>query len=102
MARSLLNAAKTNPIPGSDQVATVTLRLTRLEPSPVDQKEYDPRISRTVEEFKSMNVDVRLGERNETEEPLTRSDCARDTHASYQSCPAILRRPTGYNVEVMP
>ena len=41
MARSLLNAAKTHPIPGSDQVATVTLRLTRLEPSPVDKKEHD-------------------------------------------------------------
>lgn len=67
MARSLLNAAKANPIPGSDQIATVTLRLTRLEPSPVDEKDHDSRILRTIEELNSIGVDVGLGEREEAE-----------------------------------
>ena len=88
MARSLLNAAKTNPIPGSDQVATVTLRLTRLEPSPVDEKEHDPRISRTVEELKSMNVDVRLGERNETEVVEAQEQRLRNKPSPRRLCPS--------------
>ena len=62
MGRALLSAAKENPAPGSNEVPSVTLRLTRLDPNPEDRREHDARISRTVDELRAMGIDVRLGE----------------------------------------
>ncbi|EKM57228.1 uncharacterized protein PHACADRAFT_27911 [Phanerochaete carnosa HHB-10118-sp] len=65
MGRSLLAAAKENPVPGTSDIPLVTLCLTRLDPSPQDSKEHDPRIPRTIEELRAMGIDVQLGERED-------------------------------------
>ena len=52
-------------MPGTADAPSVTLRLTRLDPSPADLKEHDPRIARTIEELRVMSIDVQLGERDE-------------------------------------
>lgn len=62
MAQSLLAAAKTNPIPRSTVIPTVTMRLTRLDLSPSDAKDCDPRIPATIEKLRAIGVDVQLGE----------------------------------------
>ena len=61
--RSLLNAARKNPLPRST-ITSVTLRLTCLDPSPADPAEYDPRIAQTIDLLCDMGIDVQLGERN--------------------------------------
>ncbi|KIP04047.1 hypothetical protein PHLGIDRAFT_212975 [Phlebiopsis gigantea 11061_1 CR5-6] len=65
MGRALLSAAKENPIPGSNEIPAVTLRLTRLDPNPEDRREHDPRISQTIGALRAMGIDVRLGERDD-------------------------------------
>ena len=65
MGRALLAAAKENPVPGTTDIPAVTLRLTRLEPSPRDQKEHDPRIAQTVDDLCAIGIDVQLGERDD-------------------------------------
>ena len=65
MARPLVAAAKANPIPGTSDTPTITMRLTRLDPSPLDRKGYDERIQRTVEGLKVMGIDIQLGERSD-------------------------------------
>ncbi|KAI0074939.1 hypothetical protein K474DRAFT_1600700 [Panus rudis PR-1116 ss-1] len=67
MARSLLNAAKNNPVPGTDDIPSLTLQLTRLDPAPSNSKEFDPRISQTLDVLRDLGVEVRLGERDEAE-----------------------------------
>ncbi|CAL1709890.1 unnamed protein product [Somion occarium] len=67
MGRSLLKAAKENPVSGTDQIPAVTMQLTRLDPTPSNEKEYDPRISQTLDILRSMRIEVRLGERDEVE-----------------------------------
>lgn len=66
MGRSLVTAAQQNPVPGtsSSQPPAITLRLTRLDPSPADPKERDPRIPQTIDMLREMGVDVQLGERS--------------------------------------
>lgn len=77
MGRSLLAAAKASPLPGNLGIPGVALRLTRLDPSPVNQDEHDPRIAQTVQELREMGVDVQLGERSESEavEGDSSADC---------------------------
>jgi hypothetical protein len=65
MGRALLAAARANPLPGSMGVPSVTMRLTRLDVSPKDEKDHDPRIAQTMQELSDMGVDVQLGERPE-------------------------------------
>ena len=62
--RSLLDAARRNPLPGTTTIPSVTLRLTRLDPSPRDPKEHDPRIAQTIEMLRDMGIIVELGERD--------------------------------------
>ncbi|KZT08168.1 uncharacterized protein LAESUDRAFT_676817 [Laetiporus sulphureus 93-53] len=61
--RALIKAAQENPLPGTNEPPAVTMRLTRLEPSPSDPKDHDPRIAETIDELKKMGIDVQLGER---------------------------------------
>ncbi|KAF8958952.1 hypothetical protein BDZ97DRAFT_1906350 [Flammula alnicola] len=71
MGRSLLKAAKANPIEGSLEIPKVTLRLTRLDPHLLndDGTPPDPRIAQTLDCLRNMGVDVALGERTSTELP---------------------------------
>ncbi|TFY60932.1 hypothetical protein EVJ58_g4825 [Rhodofomes roseus] len=65
MGRALLTAAQQNPIPGTvpPKVPSITLRLTRLDPSPADSKEHDARIGQTIDALRDVGIDVQLGER---------------------------------------
>jgi len=60
MGRILLAAAKENPVPGTNHLPRVTLRLTRLDPS---ESGVDSRIAQTVRCLSEMGIDVELGER---------------------------------------
>jgi hypothetical protein len=72
MGRSLLAAAKSNPIEGTTEIPRVTLRLTRLNPSSFTEsgEENDPRIAQTLRYLEDMGIDVELGERKEEELPV--------------------------------
>lgn len=63
MARSLVNAAKENTITGTSNSPSITMQITRLDPSPSNPKEHDPRIAQTLEILRDMGVEVHLGER---------------------------------------
>lgn len=69
MGRSLIAAAIFNPIEGSMEVPRITLRLTRLDPSPNNDKENDSRISQTIRCLQDMGITVELGERQREELP---------------------------------
>ncbi|KIM41640.1 hypothetical protein M413DRAFT_152949 [Hebeloma cylindrosporum] len=71
MGRSLLKAAKDNPIEGTTRIPRVTLRLTRLDPDLTndDGTAPDPRIRQTLDVLREMGVDVELGERSDSELP---------------------------------
>ncbi|KAI9056369.1 hypothetical protein FKP32DRAFT_1662618 [Trametes sanguinea] len=69
MGRSLLDAARRNPLPGGSGPPSITLRLTRLDPAPVELKDHDRRIAQTVEQLRAMGIDVELGERNPQQLP---------------------------------
>ena len=64
MGRALVTASQQNPVPGTNppRSPAITLRLTRLDPSPTDPKEHDPRIQQTVEMLQEMGIDVQVGE----------------------------------------
>ncbi|KAI0340433.1 hypothetical protein BDW22DRAFT_1431027 [Trametopsis cervina] len=62
MGRSLLEAAKHNPLGDKVGIPRVIMRLTRLDPSPADEKEHDLRISRTIQALEELGVSVELGE----------------------------------------
>lgn len=64
MGRELLGAARANPR-GSDEIPSVTMRLTRLNPSlsDTDYEKSDPRIAYTIDCLQKMGIDVQLGER---------------------------------------
>ncbi|KAI1787292.1 hypothetical protein LXA43DRAFT_1030048 [Ganoderma leucocontextum] len=66
---SLLDAARRNPLAGSDTIPSITLRLTRLDPSPFDPKEHDPRIAHTIHLLRGMGIDVELEERDPAQLP---------------------------------
>ncbi|KAI0943763.1 hypothetical protein AcW1_002848 [Taiwanofungus camphoratus] len=70
MGRALLAAAKRNPIPGTSEPPVVTLRLTRLDPSPTNVKEHDSRIAQTIKALQDMSIDVQLGERDSASLPI--------------------------------
>ncbi|KAG2347140.1 hypothetical protein BDR05DRAFT_714798 [Suillus weaverae] len=65
MGRELLEAARANPPHGSDEIPSVTMRLTRLNPSLSDTnyETCDPRIAYTIDLLQRMGIDVQLGER---------------------------------------
>ncbi|KAL0946125.1 hypothetical protein HGRIS_012390 [Hohenbuehelia grisea] len=65
MGRALLDAAQLNPVEGTSDPPRVTLRLTRLNPSPEDDKDNDPRIQQTIDTLRDMGIDVEFGERPE-------------------------------------
>lgn len=69
MGKSLLTAAQANPIEGTTEIPKITLRLTRLDPSPTRENgaENDPRIAQTIHLLQEMGIDVKLGEWQETE-----------------------------------
>lgn len=69
--RSLLDAAKRHPLPGTGGVPSVTLRLTRLDPSPSNPRDYDPRIAQTIQHLRDMGIEVELGERKQVHAPQT-------------------------------
>ena len=71
MGKSLLDAARANPIDGTSETPKVTLRLTRLDPNLIneDGTEPDARIAQTLESLREMGIDVQLGERTESELP---------------------------------
>ncbi|GLB39845.1 putative protein of unknown function (DUF1308) [Lyophyllum shimeji] len=69
MGRSLIAAAKANPIEGTKEIPQITLRLTRLDPLPVEASESDPRIAQTLRLLQEMGVSVELGERQEFDLP---------------------------------
>ena len=70
MGRSLISAARLAstliPNPSSSDTRAsrikVTVRLTRLDPSPSDPSLFDPRISQTIQALESMGIRVKLGE----------------------------------------
>lgn len=66
MGRSLIAAAKANPLPGANEIPHVTLRLTRLDP---DGDETDSRIALTIRYLRDMGIDVQLGERQDPDVP---------------------------------
>jgi hypothetical protein len=73
MGRSLLDAAQANPIEGTvAEIPKVTLRLTRLDPTLIndDGTEPDARITQTLESLQEMGIDVQLGERSKSELPI--------------------------------
>ena len=71
MGRSLLKAAKDNPIEGTARMPDVTLRLTRLNPDLMndDGTAPDPRIRQTLDALREMGIHVELGERSNSEMP---------------------------------
>ncbi|KAG6808672.1 hypothetical protein H0H92_003283 [Tricholoma furcatifolium] len=69
MGRALFAAANANPLEGTDGCPKITLRLTRLDPSPTLEKDRDPRIAKTVQLLRDMGVEVELGERRQDELP---------------------------------
>ncbi|KAI0089623.1 hypothetical protein BDY19DRAFT_889252 [Irpex rosettiformis] len=88
MGRSLLAAARENPLPGELGTPNVTIRLTRLDPSPINENEHDPRIAQTIQELRGMGVDVQLGERSEAEVEVEGVD--RKTHKLPQWQPSTV------------
>lgn len=65
MGRELLEAARANSLHGSNEIPSVTIRLTRLDPSLSDPnyEKSDPRIAHTIDCLQGMGIDVQLGER---------------------------------------
>ncbi|KAH9474806.1 hypothetical protein JR316_0013271 [Psilocybe cubensis] len=68
MGRTLLQAAKANPIEGTAEIPKVTLRLTRLDPhANEDGTLPDSRIGETIDRLLELGVNVELGERTDAE-----------------------------------
>ncbi|KAG8945580.1 hypothetical protein FRC03_001684 [Tulasnella sp. 419] len=72
MGQSLLEAARQNPVPGTNKPPVITLRLTRLIPSlslndsttRTVPEEVEPRVRKTIEELKSSGINLLYGEKN--------------------------------------
>ena len=64
MGRTLLDAARRNPVPDTTVVPEVTMRLTRLDLCPSNPKHRDPRIAQTIDMLRDMGITVELGERD--------------------------------------
>ncbi|EKM78408.1 hypothetical protein AGABI1DRAFT_121501 [Agaricus bisporus var. burnettii JB137-S8] len=83
-ARSLLQAATANPIEGtSSHIPKITLRLTRLDPTPI------LRIRETIHVIRDMGIDIQLGERSDME--LAKNDTSLRSPSHQTSLPC---RPT--------
>ncbi|XP_006455242.1 hypothetical protein AGABI2DRAFT_209642 [Agaricus bisporus var. bisporus H97] len=83
-ARSLLQAATANPIEGtSSHIPKITLRLTRLDPTPI------LRICETINVIRDMGIDIQLGERSDAE--LAKNDTSLRSTSHHTSLPC---RPT--------
>jgi len=84
MGRSLLEAAKANPIAGTatSEIPRITLRLTRLNPvlPREDGTPPDSRIHRTVDILREMGIDVELGERANEKFPTSPSSTLGTLH----------------------
>jgi hypothetical protein len=63
MARTLLQAARANPIEVTGEVPQVVFRLTRLDPTISEGPEAYPWIAKTVDIVHEMGIVVQLGER---------------------------------------
>lgn len=72
MGRELLAAAGANPIHGSGEIPSVTMRLTRLDPSLSDtgHGNGDSRIAYTIDCLRRMGIDVQLGVREDIVEEM--------------------------------
>ncbi|KAG6907046.1 hypothetical protein DXG01_010817 [Tephrocybe rancida] len=82
MGRSLVAAAKANLLEGTTESPRITLRLTRLDPSPVLEKDGDPRLAQTVLLLQDMGINVELGERQEHEIPEVVASSSRPSSPS--------------------
>ncbi|KAG5725178.1 hypothetical protein E4T56_gene10197 [Termitomyces sp. T112] len=82
MGRSLVVAAKANPLEGTGETPQVTLRLTRLDPSPALEKDGDPRIAKTLDLLREMDINVELGEREEAGLPQVPTSKSRSSPPS--------------------
>ncbi|KAG9226714.1 hypothetical protein CCMSSC00406_0008414 [Pleurotus cornucopiae] len=72
MGRSLLDAAKANPLGGSNTLPCITMRLTRLALSPTS--DTDPRIAQTVRTLEAMGIEVEFGEQTDVKLPQPRPE----------------------------
>ncbi|KAF7440040.1 hypothetical protein PC9H_000381 [Pleurotus ostreatus] len=72
MGRSLLDAAKANPLGGSNTLPRITMRLTRLALSPT--ADTDPRIAQTVRLLEAMDIEVEFGEQTDVKLPRPRPE----------------------------
>lgn len=99
MGKSLLVAAKANPIEGTSEIPQVTLRLTRLDPSPTREsgEENDPRIAQTLRLLQEMGIDVELGERTDSELP---APVAVQPSSSSEDLPTALEPTTHINLDL--
>ncbi|KAJ7762290.1 hypothetical protein DFH07DRAFT_813786 [Mycena maculata] len=92
MGRVLIDAANANPVEGVDgpEVPRVTMRLTRLDTSPLRAggEPNDPRIAHTVQCLRDMGIDVDLGERLDSEIPIPK------LNASPTPNPPVALEPT--------
>lgn len=86
MGRTLVETAKMNPIEGTSEIPKVTLCLTRLDLSPINPHDYDPRLTKTVKLLEELGIEVRLGPRGEV--PLASSPLA-SAEGSTRSSPTI-------------
>ncbi|KAG6852306.1 hypothetical protein C0991_001073 [Blastosporella zonata] len=94
MGRSLVAAAKANPLEGTSESPKITIRLTRLDPSPTLEKDGDPRLAETVHLLGEMGINVELGERQDSELPeVVRS-------SSRSSSPSTPPPPLGPSVDI--
>ncbi|RDB23624.1 hypothetical protein Hypma_009502 [Hypsizygus marmoreus] len=95
MGRSLLAAAKANLIDGTSEIPRITLRLTRLDPSPPlgSEEENDPRILQTLQLLRGMGIDVELGERRGSDFPAPANEPS-PASSSSPSTSSILLEPT--------
>jgi hypothetical protein len=96
MGRSLLDAAQSNQVHYSDASVTpvVTMLLPRLDLSPTDESEFDPRIPQTINILREWGLIVRVGE-----EALTGFEHAGDC-TSVQSLPQHVQPTTRINLDL--
>ncbi|THH12600.1 hypothetical protein EW146_g7546 [Bondarzewia mesenterica] len=61
MGHALLDAARSNILPGTTQTPKIILRLTRLDPDSTNPKEHDARVALTISKLEEMGLEVQLG-----------------------------------------
>ncbi|KAI0037093.1 hypothetical protein K488DRAFT_8301, partial [Vararia minispora EC-137] len=85
--RALLTAAQANPIASKEGpiTPTVTLRLTRLDPT----RDDEPRIGLTVDMLRKMGLSVQLGGREDVTFPSAEDPSSPDTSSSPLLVPTL-------------